>query len=130
MKIPTPKLPINLVPNAYVTKGGSLEVLELCLHLKENPKFTKADDLNSLNTKFYARVVKTPPWLANVKPTENLAILIKNFHGLGDFKGFVVLEQIVQSQWMEATQTYGAVLEGSLYYEVPTERVDATNPFT
>jgi hypothetical protein len=129
MKIPTPKLPYKLPPNAFVTKGGEVEVLELSLHLQMTSRIENIDVFNNLNTKFYARTLNAPPWLTSIKPTETYQVTIKNFSILGDFKGFLTVEKFIQSQWIEATNTYGAVLEGSLFYDAPESRLNPQNPF-
>lgn len=126
-RIPTPKLPFPLVTNAYLTRGGDEEKLSLCLHL-QGQKSERAPSNNNLNTTFYARTSNAPPWLSEVKPTQTYAIEIDNFQGQGTFNGFVSIEKVVQSQWEEASK-YGWVIEGSLFYDPPTDRVNNNDPF-
>jgi hypothetical protein len=126
-KIPAPKLPFPLTTNAYLTRGETEEKLGLCLHL-QGQKTTNAPANNNLNTAFYARTSSSPPWLSEIKPTQTYAIEIDNFQGQGTFNGFVSIEKVVQSQWEEASK-YGWVIEGSLFYDPPTDRVDNSDPF-
>jgi hypothetical protein len=129
LKIPIVKLPYELPINCKLTFNDSI-ILEVCLHMtKLKTSNQSLDGIASDRQEVKFRLVNPKKLPESIKINSRALAEITDNDNQVTTKYVLIVTRIIQSQWREATEHLGAVLEGVLIQETSNTIVNPSNPF-
>jgi hypothetical protein len=127
-KIPTPKLPYELPINAKLTFNDSI-ILEVCLHLTNSKSTQELPGISSDRQQVKFRLVNPKNLPESVKVDSRAIAEITDNQTSYVTKQVLIVTKIIQSQWKEASNEYGSVLEGIIIQETNQDSLNPSDPF-
>jgi hypothetical protein len=129
MKIPTPPLPFELPINCKLILNDS-QILEACLrYTRDKTSYQDLPGIDESRQQIRMRLVNPKLLPESVKVnTRMIAEITDNSTGIIT-KHILIVLKIIQSQWKESANSYGAVLHGVLIQANSDSQVDNVNPF-